>query len=176
MAATAPPLIAVAALGRNGALGRDGTLPWRMPGDLARFRALTMGTPMIMGRRTWDSIGRPLSGRESIVVSRDHALAVPDGVLRAEDPDSALRLAAKRAAAMNAATISLIGGAALFAALMPKIDRLALTIVDLEPQADTFFPPIDAAAWREVSRVVPPRHPEDEAACTFLDLVRIDSA
>lgn len=167
-------LVAVAALGRNGVIGREGALPWRMPGDLARFRDLTMGTPMIMGRRTWKSIGRPLPGRESIVVSRDGALTLPDGVLRAESPEAAVAMADARARAMGAASASLIGGAALFEALMPRTDRLALTYVDLEPDGDTFFPEIDPALWREVSRLTPQRHPQDEATCTFVDLVRRD--
>ncbi len=167
-----PPLVIVAALGRNGAIGQGGALPWRMPGDLARFRDLTMSTPMIMGRRTWESIGRPLPGRESIVVSRDTGLVLPEGVWRTESPEAALVLAVLRAEAMGARSISLIGGAALFAVLMPETDRLALTYVDLAPQADTFFPAIDPASWDEASRVTPPRHPDDEAACVFVDLVR----
>ena len=166
------PLVVVAALGRNGVIGHEGGLPWRMPVDLARFRELTTGTPMIMGRRTWESIGKPLPGRESIVVSRDAALALPAGVLRAESPEAAMDVAEARARAMDAASISLIGGAALFAALMSQADRLALTYVDLEPAGDTFFPEIDPPLWREASRIVPPRHPQDDATCVFVDLVR----
>lgn len=166
------PLVVVAALGRNGVIGHAGALPWHMPGDLARFRDLTMGTPMIMGRRTWESIGRALPGRESIVVTRDASLALPAGVMCVANPEAALAAAEARAQAMDAASISLIGGATLFAALMPRADRLALTYVDLEPIGDTLFPAIDPAVWREVSRVVPPRHPQDEAACTFVDLER----
>ncbi len=170
------PLVVVAALGRNGVIGNAGGLPWTMPGDLARFRALTMGTPMIMGRRTWESIDRPLPGRESLVVSRDAGLALPDGVLRAESPIQALTLAQERARAMGAPSISLIGGATLFEALLGDVDRLALTIVDLSPDGDTFFPAIDPALWREVSRLVPERHPGDEASCAFVDYVRVRAA
>ena len=168
------PLVIVAAAGRNGAIGRDGALPWTMPGDLARFRALTAGCPMIMGRRTWESIGRNLPGRESIVVSR-RALDLPEGAHAAPDPDAALVLAAGRAAAMAAPAVALIGGAALFAALMPRADRLAMTFVDLRPEADTFLPPIDPYLWRESARIVPARHPRDEAACVFVDYARADS-
>ena len=166
------PLVVVAALGLDGTIGKAGGLPWTMPGDLARFRALTMGTPMIMGRRTWASIGRPLPGRESLVVSRDPGLALPAGVWRADSPKQALVLAKARAAVMGAGSISLIGGAALFGALLGEADRLALTIVDLAPDGDTFFPTIDPATWREAARVVPERHPRDEATCTFVDYVR----
>ncbi len=167
------PLVIVAAVGRNGAIGRDNALPWTMPGDLARFRALTMGCPMIMGRRTWDSIGRNLPGRESVVVSRGSP-DLPEGASSATDPQSALAVAAARAEAMGAPAIALIGGAVLFEALMPRADRLALTFVDLRPEADTFFPPIDPYTWREAGRRAPPRHGRDEAACTFVDYVRAD--
>ena len=169
------PLAIVVAIGRNGAIGRAGTLPWTMPGDLARFRTLTMGTPMIMGRRTFDSIGRPLPGRESIVVSRDPAFAPPRGVFRVTTPEQALALADDHAPAMGAPALSLIGGAALFAALMPRVDVLRVTLIDLAPEADTVFPPIDTEIWREVSRTVPPRHPGDEAPCVFVDYVRAAS-
>ena len=167
------PHVIVAAVGRNGAIGRSNALPWTMPGDLARFRALTMGCPMIMGRRTWESIGRNLPGRESIVVSRG-TLDLPESVHPAADPESALSMAEERAEAMEAPAIALIGGAALFEALMPRADRLAMTFVDLRPEADTFFPPIDPYAWREAGRSVPPRHARDEAACTFVDYIRTD--
>lgn len=166
------PLMIVAAVGRNGAIGRDNGLPWTMPGDLARFRELTMGCPMIMGRRTWQSIGRSLPGRESIVVSRGAPADLPPGAHRACGPDEALAIAHGRAEVMAAPAIALIGGATLFAVMMPRADRLAMTFVDLRPTADTFFPPIDPIAWREATRIVPPRHAGDEAACVFVDYVR----
>lgn len=167
----ARPLVIFAAVARNGAIGRDNALPWTMPGDLARFKSLTMGCPMIMGRRTWQSIGRNLPGRESVVVSRG-LLPLPEGAHAATDPEHALTLAARRAEAMRAPAIALIGGAALFAALMPRADRLAMTFVDLRPDADTFFPPIDPYAWREVGRDRPPRHENDQAGCIFVEYRR----
>ncbi len=167
---------AVLAVGRNGAFGRDGRLPWTMPGDLARFRALTTGTPMIMGRRTFAAIGRALPERESIVVSRDPALGLPPGVHRAATPGAALALARARAVAMAAPRITLIGGAALFAAMEGCVDRLHLTLVELSPDADTFLPPIDPAVWRETGRRVPPRHRGDEAACVFIDYERASAS
>ena len=166
------PLVIVAAVARNGAIGRDNALPWTMPTDLARFRALTMGRPMIMGRRTWESIGRNLPGRESIVVSRAAMDGLPAGVRHAASPEVALAAAEARARAMQAGEVALIGGADLFEALMPRADRLAMTFVDLEPEADTFFPPIDADLWREVRRSPAPRDPRDETTCTFVDYVR----
>lgn len=166
------PLAIVAAVGRNGAIGCRGRLPWRLPSDLARFRDLTMGKPIIMGRKTFQSIGRNLPGRESIVVSRDQALYLPGGVFRAADGDTALEIAEARAAAMKAEEIALIGGATLFETMMPRVDWLYMTFVDLAPEADVFFPALDEAAWRETSRVTPPRRPNDEAACIFVDYVR----
>ena len=166
------PLVIVAAMGRNRAIGRDNALPWSMPGDLARFKALTMGTPMIMGRRTFASIGRALPGRESIVVSSDRRRTLPVGVWLAGEPDTALALARERADAMRATGISLIGGATLFETMMPHVDRLAMTLVDLAPVADTFFPVIDPAVWQEAARDIPPRHPGDEASCVFVDFTR----
>ncbi len=167
------PLAIVAAVGRNGAIGQGGRLPWTMPGDLARFRARTMGKPMIMGRRTFESIGRALPGRESIVVTRDAANRLPAGVHRAADPDAACEIAATRAAAMGATEVSLIGGATLFDLMMDRADRLYMTFVDLAPEADTFFPAIDPAVWRETSRHVPKRHANDDAGCVFVDYARV---
>ena len=159
----AHPVVAVLAIGRNGAIGRHNKLPWTMPSDLARFRRLTMGKPMIMGRRTFDSIGKALPGRESIVVSRTTRTYGLEGVHVVGDPQAAIDLARDRAIAMGAAEITVIGGAAVFEALMSDLDRIHLTIVDLRPDADTFLAPIDPYVWREVARHRPPRHPRDEA-------------
>lgn len=171
-----PPLAIVAAVGRNGAIGRDNRLPWKLPSDLARFRELTMGKPMIMGRRTYQSIGRKLPGRESIVVTRDQDLELPDGVFRAPDADAALEIAGARAAQMKAREVTLIGGATLFETMMPLVDRLYMTFVDVAPEADVFFPSLDESEWRETSRITPSRLPNDEAACTFVDYVRARAA
>ena len=169
---TSIPLVIVAAIGRNGAIGRDNALPWSMPSDLAHFRESTMGRPMIMGRRTHESIGRVLPGRESIVVTRSTGLAAMRDPWIVETPQAALALARVRAAALNADAATLIGGASLFSSMMDVVDRLDLTIVDLAPEADTFFPPIDPALWREVARVTPPRGARDEAGCDFVTYVR----
>ena len=166
------PIVAVIAVGRNGAIGRDTALPWTMPSDLARFRALTMCKPMVMGRRTFESIGKALPGRESIVVSRRPQAGLPAGVHAAIDPEQALGLARERATALGASEIAVIGGAELFAAIMPRLDRVYLTIVDLRPEADTFLEGLDPYAWRETARQRPPRHPRDEADCVFLEYER----
>ena len=166
------PLAIVAAVGRNGAIGRDNALPWSVPSDLAHFRACTMGKPMIMGRLTFEAIGRVLPGRETIVVTRRAGHPLPVGVRGVGSPAAALVLGRERAAAMGADEVVLVGGAALFAAMMTDVDRLRMSLVDLAPRADTFFPPIDPAVWNEVERRVPPRLPADEANVAFVDYLR----
>lgn len=167
-----PPVVLIAAVGRNGAIGlRDG-LPWRLPGDLAHFRAETMGKPVVMGRRTFASLGRPLPGRALVVVSRDPALALPEGVVGAASLDEALGRARAIAAERGADEIMVAGGAEIYRAAMPWADALRLTEVDLAPEADSLFPPLDAALWRELSRVPGVRGPRDEAGFTFVEHVR----
>lgn len=124
----------VVAAARRGAIGRDGDLPWHLPEDLAHFRRVTMGHTLVMGRRTWESIGRPLPGRRIIVVSsRD--LELPDTVVRATDPDAALELALA-----EDPDPSIVGGATIYDALLDRVDTIALTRIDLDvPDADTFL-------------------------------------
>jgi len=138
-------LTLIAALGRNRVIGKDGTMPWHLPEDLNHFKALTMGHPMIMGRKTFDSIGRPLPGRRSIVITRDRAWRVP-GVEVAHSFDEALDLAGP------ADRVFVIGGGEVYAVSLPFADRLELTEVDAEPEGDTWFPEWDPAQWREVAR------------------------
>lgn len=138
----------VAALARGGVIGRGGALPWHLPEDLARFRELTMGHPVVMGRRTWDSLParfRPLPGRRNVVVTRDDTWAA-DGAERASSLDDALELLA------DAPQAFVIGGAELFAAALPLADELLLTEIDAEFEGDTFFPAWDRAAFEEMSR------------------------
>lgn len=138
----------VAAVARGGVIGRDNAIPWQLPEDMARFRALTVGHPVVMGRRTWDSLPerfRPLPGRRNVVVTRSptwHA----DGAERAGAFDDALRLLA------GASQVYVIGGAELYAAALPLADELLLTEVELEVEGDTVFPPFDREAFDEVSR------------------------
>jgi dihydrofolate reductase len=145
-----PRLTLVVAIAKNGVIGRDGALPWRLSSDLKRFKAVTMGKPVLMGRKTWESLPRkPLPGRPNLVLSSDPSF-------RAEGGWSFTRLDALIAAgrAMAEASgvdeICVIGGARLFEATLPIADRIVLTEVNLEPAGDTHFS-IDRAAWREVS-------------------------
>lgn len=170
---SAPPLAIVAAIARNGVIGAGGGLPFRLPSDLKRFRALTMGKPMLMGRKTFQSIGRPLPGRETIVVTRSPDFSAP-GVLVAATPDDALALGRARAAAMGADEISLIGGAQLYAALLPRTQRLHVTFVDLEPEGDVRFPPLDWPQWRETAREPARQPPGDEAPSSFASFERAE--
>ena len=138
----------VAAVARGGVIGRDNAIPWRLPEDMARFRALTMGHPVVMGRRTWDSLPerfRPLPGRRYVVVTRSAAWHA-DGAERAGSLDDALRLLE------DAPHVFVVGGAELYAAALPLADALLLTEVELDVEGDTVFPPFDREAFGEVSR------------------------
>lgn len=170
------PLAIVAAIGKNGVIGANDRLPWRLPSDLKRFRALTLGKPLLMGRKTFQSIGRALPGRETIVVTRDGGFAAEtSGVHVVHDLDAALAQGQARAQAMGANEIILAGGGHLYAALLEKADRLYLTLVDLSPAGDVRFPPIDATQWFEHARSQPEPGKDDEARFTFLELRRIGS-
>lgn len=158
----------VAAVARNGAIGGANGLPWRLPTDLKHFKAITLGKPLIMGRKTFESIGRPLPGRETIVVTRDAAFQAPPGVHVAASPQEALALGRARARAMGVNEIILAGGAQLYAALIGETQRLRLTEVDLTPVADAFFPALDWSGWVEISRETPPRALGDDANCAFV--------
>ncbi len=144
----------VVAVAENGVIGRDGGLPWHLPADLKRFRRLTLGHHVVMGRKTHASIGRALDGRVNLVVtSRPHEVA--PGCRAVPDLETALELA--RAAGEDEALV--IGGAALYAEALPLADRIYLTRVAAEVEGDVRFPPLDPAAWYEVSRE---EHPSDE--------------
>jgi len=161
-------LVLVAAVARNRAIGGANSLPWRLPTDLKHFKAITLGKPLIMGRKTYESIGRPLPGRETIVVTRDPAFVAPAGAHVAASPQAGLDLARARATAMGAQEIILAGGGQIYAALIGAVARLRITEVDLAPAADAFFPAIDWSEWVETARETPPRAPGDDAACAFV--------
>jgi dihydrofolate reductase len=164
-------LAIVVAVAENGVIGRDNGLPWRLKTDLRRFRELTWGKPMIMGRKSWDSLGRPLPGRESVVLTRDHTFR-PDGAHVVHAWDAAKRLACALAGQMGAAEVAVIGGAEIFRLALPEAEKLHLTIVKASPEGDVVFPSYEAAAFRETEREDHPAGPDDEHAFTFVDLVR----
>jgi len=164
-------LAMVAARGRNGVIGREGDLPWRLPSDLQRFKATTMGKPVLMGRRTWESLPKALPGRPNLVVSRDPAFR-PKGAWAFSSLPAALAAGEAMARAMGAGEVSLIGGGVLYAALIEAADRLYLTEVDAEPAGDARFPAFDEAAFETAFEERVTRGPEDDYAFTVRILDR----
>lgn len=159
---TRPEVVFVVAMGENRAIGRGGALPWRLPADLAHFKALTLHRPVVMGRKTFASIGRPLPERTNVVLSRS-AGAIPGCVV--------VRSVAEAFAAAGEATeLMVIGGAEIYRLFWPLVDRIELTRVRAAFDADAFFPAIDPAEWEEVARRERPaddRNPHDLAFCTL---------
>jgi dihydrofolate reductase len=164
-------LVLIAAVADNGVIGRDNALPFRQSSDLKRFKALTIGKPVLMGRKTFVSIGKPLPGRTNIVVSRDPRFA-PDGVIVVRDLQAAVAAARDDAKRRGVNEIAVIGGTGIFAQLMPLADRLEITHVHAQPAGDTYFPPIDATQWRAVVRSDHPAGPQDEASFSYVTYAR----
>ena len=162
---TAPRLTLIVARARNGVIGRDGSLPWRLPEDLAFFKRTTMGRPIVMGRRTWESIGRPLPGRRSIVVSRQAGLAAA-GAEVVPSLDDALRLCG------DSPEVFVIGGAQLYAEALPRADRLIVTEIDADFEGDTHWPAPDPAQWRESAREHLPPAGDRHFAIDFVTYLR----
>ena len=161
------PVVLVAAVARNGVIGREGALPWRLSTDLQRFKRLTMGKPVIMGRKTFESIGKALPGRLNIVVTRSPGFA-PDGAQVAPNLDAALKLASDDAKRTSASEVAVIGGGEIFSAAIGKADRLYITHVEARPPGDAHFPAIDPTVWRPASseRIAPGE--KDTEATTFV--------
>lgn len=166
------PLSLVVAVSENSVIGRDQGLPWHLPSDLKRFRALTMGKPLLMGRRTFQSIGRPLPGRVSVVLTGDPAFAAPEGVRVAADLRAGLAEAEAAARQMGAPEIMVIGGRQVFEDTLPLARTLHLTRVHAAPEGDVLFPALDPSQWREIHREGPVRGERDEAAVTYITLER----
>jgi dihydrofolate reductase len=160
-----PTISLIAAVARNGAIGAAGGMPWRLSSDLERFKQLTMGKPLVMGRKTFDSLPRTLPGREIIVVTRDPSWSRP-GVAVAHDLDAALAAAGERD------EIMIGGGGEIYRLALPLARRLYITEVDLAPEADVLFPQIDPAQWRETRREQGVRGPKDEADFAFVEYKR----
>ena len=167
------PLSIVAARAANGVIGREGGLPWRLKSDMALFKATTLGKPVIMGRKTWDSLPRrPLPGRMNLVLSRDGSFE-PNGALVCERFDEAVQIAREQAEDDGQTEACVIGGEALFALAMPKARRLYLTEVQAEVEGDARFPAFDEAAWREVRREEYSAGEDDDHPFVFRVLERI---
>lgn len=159
----APRLSLIAALDRRYAIGRGNALPWHLPDDLRRFKALTLGKPVLMGRRTAESLGRALPGRRNLVLTRSGAVPFPG-----MEPFAALETALEAVA--DAPEVAVIGGGDVFALCLPQADRLHLTWVDtVVENADAFFPPFDADAWTVTSRQAHPADARHAFAFEFVD-------
>jgi dihydrofolate reductase len=160
-------IVLVAAVAKNGVIGARGELPWRVKADLQLFRRLTLGKPVIMGRRTFRSIGRPLDKRANIVITRDPQFA-EEGVEVAYSMEEAMRRAEAAARRLGADEICVIGGGDIFAATIGRAERLHITSVALAPEGDAHFPDIDPQAWKEVHREALPRAEGDTADTVYL--------
>jgi len=161
----------VVAVASNGVIGRGGGLPWRLPSDLKRFRKITLGKPVIMGRTTFHSIGRPLEGRDNIVLSRRTDFQ-PAGVHVVATIEDAIALGRRLAAERGGDEVCVIGGAEIFRAAQALADRIYLTCVHGSPQGETRLPPLDAAAWQETAREPMPQAAGDQYPADFIVLDR----
>jgi dihydrofolate reductase len=160
-------VVLIAAVADNGVIGSHGEIPWRLKSDMQRFKALTSGKPVVMGRKTFASIGKPLPARTNIVVTRDAGFRAP-GVVVATSFADARAVAIGDALRRSAAEIAVIGGAEIYAQWMECADRLEITEVHARPQGDTYFSAIDPAAWQEVARVRNPAGTTDSADFSYV--------
>jgi len=169
---TIPQLVLVVARARNGVIGRDGDLPWRLRSDLQRFKAITLGKPCIMGRKTWESLPlKPLPGRLNLVLSRDESFTARGAVV-CTTLDEAVEIARETAEEDGIGEICVIGGVALFEKALPRAKRLYLTEVEAEPDGDVMFPAFDEAGWIELSSEAHPAGEKDDHGCVFRLLER----
>jgi dihydrofolate reductase len=159
-------LALIAALDHNGLIGRDNDLPWRLPADLQHFKRMTMGKPILMGRLTWESLGRPLPGRHNIVLTHNPDYRA-DGATVVASIDAALDAAGDTDEAM------VIGGAAFYRAMLPRAERLYLTRIDAEFEGDAWFPEIDPDTWREVAHEAHAADERNAHPYAFVTLERI---
>ncbi len=161
-----PMVTLIAAMAHNRVIGIDNSLPWDLPADMRHFREQTMGKPILMGRKTYDSIDRPLPGRQNIVVTRDHSVEI-DGCDVVHSIEEALQRAG------DAPEVMVMGGESFYRQLLPQAHRLLLTLIDLEIEGDAWFPQWEEAEWREVAREA---HPADERNCcpySFVTMERV---
>jgi len=159
---TRPTITLVVAMGRNRVIGREGAIPWHLPADLAHFKQVTMGKPIIMGRKTYESIGRPLPGRENVVITRDASYAAPDCTV-VHSLDEAL--------AGRDGEVMVIGGGEIYRQALDHAGRIHMTVVDAEPDGDVSFPTLDPS-WRTVSKTERPADERNAHELSFITLER----
>ncbi|MEJ0013370.1 MAG: dihydrofolate reductase [Bauldia sp.] len=167
-----PRIALIAAVARNGVIGAAGKMPWRLSTDAQRFKRLTMGKPIVMGRKTYESIGKPLPGRTNIVVTHRPGAAT-EGVVFVPDLEAALSVATTRAEVAGVGEIMVIGGGEIYAATLERADRLYITHVEASPDGDARFPPIDPAVWRGASSERIGVGEKDTAPTTFVIYDRV---
>ena len=158
----------IAAMASNGAIGFDGELPWHLPAELRHFKETTMGKPIVMGRKTWETIGRALPGRQNIVVTRNRAFRA-EGCTVVRSFDEAMDNAVGE-------EVMIIGGGQLYRQALPLADRMILTLVDCEPEADTWFPDWNKEEWQEISRRSQPADENNDLAYEVLTLERSENS
>ncbi len=154
----------IVAMAENRVIGKDNQMPWHMPADLKHFKSLTFGKPIIMGRKTFDSLGRALPGRDNLIVSRNTQYYAPGATVYGSLPEAL--------DAAHAAEVMIIGGAQIFEQALPMADTLYVTSIDLAVEGDTFFPPWNEAEWQEVSREAHEADENNPHAYTFITLKR----
>jgi dihydrofolate reductase len=165
----------IAAVAANGVIGDGRGMPWRLSTDMKRFKALTMGKPVVVGRKTYETFGKPLPGRTNIVVTRQGDFR-PEGVLVAAGIAQALKLGAAVAQAAGGDEVMVLGGGEIYAAAVAAADRLYITHVEAEPAGNVRFPTIDPRLWRSVSREPVPAGEKDSAATIFTVYERVQAA
>ncbi len=172
MTDTSIEIALVVAAAENDVIGREGGLPWHVSSDLKFFRKITLGKPIVMGRKTFDSIGKPLDGRPNIVISRDPQFA-PDGVYVFASIDDGLAVARTLAADLGQDEVAIIGGAQIYTATLPQADRVYLTRIHASPDGDAQFPALDSAVWRERSSDRHEAGPRDDHGYSIMVYERI---
>lgn len=157
------PIALIAGVARNSVIGANGGIPWKIPSDMGFFKRMTMGKPIVMGRKQYETVGRPLPGRTNIVVTRQAGYQ-PDGVVVVDSLEAALDRARAIAAADGAVEVMVIGGGDIYAQAILMADRLYISHVDLAPEGEVLFPPIDPAVWRVVDEPEVPVSERDSAS------------
>jgi dihydrofolate reductase len=166
-----PQIVLVVAVAENGVIGADGAIPWRLKSDMQRFKAMTMGKPVVMGRKTFVSLRRPLPGRTNIVVTRDRRFSATGAVVTTSLAE-ARAIAAGDAMRRFATEIAVIGGAEIYRQWIDIADRLEVTEVHARPEGDTCFPAIDAAKWQETARMRHAAGADDSAGFSYVSYIR----
>ncbi|SCB08405.1 dihydrofolate reductase [Rhizobium hainanense] len=168
---TQPIKTIIVAVSRNGIIGREGDMPWRLSSDLKRFKAMTLGKPVIMGRKTFQSIGKPLPGRPNVIITRDAGFSA-EGIVAVHSLDEAIEVASRLAKESNVDEICIIGGGEIYRQALDLSDRLLITHVEADVEGDTSFPEIDSDIWQTDSELAVPAGEKDTYPTRFVSYLR----